>query len=63
MIDRDELERSLVHLERYLPYLRRHMTEFDQSPTTEHRKQAFATLRHVRDAIEQIDRFLSKQRR
>jgi hypothetical protein len=63
MISRAELELALVQLERYLPFLRRHLTEFDQSPSPEHRKQAFATLRHCRDAYEQIDKFLSKQRR
>jgi hypothetical protein len=59
MTGRDDLERSLVHVERYLPYLRRHVTEFDQAPSPEHRKQAYATLRQIRDALECIDRFLS----
>lgn len=63
MIGREELERALVTIERYLPYLRRHVTEFEQNPTPEHRKQAFATLRHFRESGELIDRFLSKQRR
>jgi hypothetical protein len=60
MIRRDELELSLVHVERYMPYLRRHVIEFDMVPSPEHRKQAYATLRQIRDALDQIDRFLSR---
>lgn len=63
MIGRDELELALVRVERYIPYLRRHVAEFEQSPTTEHRKQAYATLRHFRESCQTIDRFLSQQRR
>jgi hypothetical protein len=59
----DEVERALRALETHLPFLRRHVAEYVDRPTGDHKRQAVATLNRIEESTFTVGTFLTQQAR